>query len=133
MFKRNFTFYLKEETFLLLKEFVKKRYGSYYGYLSKTIEEAILHYLKNPPKSLEEEIEELKKENEFLRNEIERLKHSFSSFSFKKVELLREQVKELKTKVVDTQVSNKNDNLPSFLKDNPWVEILQNRVKEKHI
>jgi hypothetical protein len=133
MFKKNFTFYLKEETFLLLKEFVKKRYGSYYGNISKTIEEAILHYLKNPPKSLEEEIEELKKENEFLRNEIERLKHSFSSFSFKKVVQLREQVKELKTKVVDTQVSNNDDNLPSFLKGNPWVEILKNRVKEKHI
>jgi archaellum component FlaC len=128
MFKKNFTFYLKEETFLLLKEFVIKRYGSYYGNISKTIEEAILHYLKNPPKSLEEEIEELKKENEFLRNEIERLKHSLSSFSFKKVEQLRERVKELK---INETVSNKNDNLPSFLKDNPWVEILKNRTKER--
>jgi cell division septum initiation protein DivIVA len=106
---------------------------------SKTIEEAIQNYMKNPPKSLEEEIEELKKENEFLRNEIEKLKHNFSSLSIietkKKAEQIREQVKELKTKIVDTQVSNiKNDSLPSFLKDNPWVTILQNRIKEeKHI
>jgi predicted RNase H-like nuclease (RuvC/YqgF family) len=108
MFKKNFTFYLKEETYLLLREFVMKRYGSHYGYLSKIIEEAILHYLENPPRTLEEEVEELKKENEFLRNEIEKLKNSFSSFSIieskKKAEQLREQVKELKTKVVNTQV-----------------------------
>jgi predicted RNase H-like nuclease (RuvC/YqgF family) len=135
MFKKNFTFYLKEETYLLLKDFVKKRYGFYYGNISKTIEEAIIHYIENPPKSLEEQFEELRKENEFLRNEIEKLKNSFSSFSIieskKKAEQLREQVKELKTKVVDT--NKQNDNLPSFLKDNPWVSILKKRIEEEKV
>jgi cell division protein FtsB len=74
MEKRIFSIYIKRETIFKLKDFVKERYGSHYGNLSKTIEEAILYYLKNPPKTIEEEYEELKNQLEELRKENEALK-----------------------------------------------------------
>jgi cell division protein FtsB len=162
MEKRIFSIYIKRETIFKLKDFVKERYGSHYGYVSKTIEEAILYYMKNPPKTIEEEYEELKnqlenlkKENEVLKSEIKKLMDNpnFKLFeeyskSRKEIEELEREVEILKQKEKETEnkyephfikkkdqnnEENKNNDLPSFLKNNPWIEILKKRSKEKNV
>jgi chromosome segregation ATPase len=162
MEKRIFSIYIKRETIFKLKDFVKERYGSHYGYVSKTIEEAILYYMKNPPKTIEEEYEELKnqmeilkKENENLKQEIQKLMNNpnFKIFeeyhkAKQEIEELEREVEILKQKEKETEnkyephfikkkdqnnEENKNNDLPSFLKNNPWIEILKKRSKEKNV
>jgi predicted RNase H-like nuclease (RuvC/YqgF family) len=158
-FKKPYSFSLSRETINTLKEFVRKRYKTTYGNLSRTIEEAILYYIKNPPPSPEEEIsilknqlEEIKKENENLKIQLEKLmnnpKVKFFENSKEQLESIQKEISELKSKIFETEskyeprfikkdqaINNKdqNDNLPSFLKNNPWISILANRKKEKNV
>jgi prefoldin subunit 5 len=162
MEKRIFSIYIKRETIFKLKDFVKERYGSHYGYVSKTIEEAILYYMKNPPKTIEEEYEELKnqmeklkKENEALKQELQKLMNNPNFKIFEEYHKAKEEIEELereveilKQKEKETESKyephfikkkdqnneeNKNNDLPSFLKNNPWIEILKKRSKEKNV
>jgi len=155
-FKKPYSISLKRETINAIKEFVRKKYGSYYGYISRTIEEAILYYLKNPPKTIEEQYEELKKENEALKEELQKLMNNpnFKIFEEyhkakeeleelqKEVDFLKAKINETENKIEDQTIKenvlqakqieeNKNNDLPSFLKGNPWIDILKKRSKEK--
>jgi predicted RNase H-like nuclease (RuvC/YqgF family) len=156
-FKKPYSFSLSRETINTLKEFVRKRYKTTYGNLSRTIEEAILYYIKNPPPSPEEEIsilknqlEEIKRENENLKIQLEKLmnnpKVKFFENSKEQLESIQKEILELKAKIfetenkyqpkeqaIDNKDQNKNNDLPSFLKDNPWVDILKRRTKEKDL
>jgi chromosome segregation ATPase len=168
-FKKPYSFSLSRETINTLKEFVRKRYKTTYGNLSRTIEEAILYYIKNPPKTIEEEyeelknqLEEIKRENEALKQQLEKLmsnpKVKFFENSKEQLENIQKEISELKSIIFETenkyqpkdnkdqdqnnkdQNQNKkfgaapnNNDLPSFLKDNPWVDILKRRTKEKDL
>jgi predicted RNase H-like nuclease (RuvC/YqgF family) len=164
-FKKTYSFYLQRKVFDNLRDFIRKKFGTHYGYMSRVVEEAIIYYLQNPPKSLEEEYEELKnqmenlkKENENLKQEIQKLMNNpnFKIFeeyhkAKREIEELEREVEILKQKEKETenhfeprfikkdQDQNKkldtvpNNNLPSFLKDNPWIDILKKRKKEESI
>jgi hypothetical protein len=120
------TFSLKLETYLLLKEFVRRRYGSCLGHLSETVEEAILYYISHPTKTYNE----LLIENIELRKELSKLK---GEEYFSLPELPKKELVEVKREVVPPlqlrkeESKNVNVNLPSYLQNNPWVDILKER------
>jgi ElaB/YqjD/DUF883 family membrane-anchored ribosome-binding protein len=154
-FKKICSFSLKREIYYALKDFLKEH--ETYRSMSHVVEMALEIFLKNPPKTNEEMIKELLKEVEELRKENEKLKqsHAFDPDYMRELleakretEELKKEIDELKTKIgkaeekyepkifkKDQDQNKKSDaasdkNLPSFLKDNPWVSILKERVKD---
>jgi len=127
--RKRIDFYLDFETYQLFINFLIKKYGSKDFVLAKEIRNAILFYIKNNENSFFNEIENLKNEIKKLKNEIEFLKNKkiienngkekiendFKIIPFNKEEIKKEnnfKIKEI-------------NNMPSFLKDNPWIEILK--------
>jgi len=95
------------------KEYCKER-GIIFG---KFIVDALDYYMNKDKDPLLKEMEFLRNEVEFLRNEIFDIKNFLKSsritFEEKKI-------------TIEKEVKNK-ENLPSFLKDNPWVKILSKK------
>jgi hypothetical protein len=91
------------------KEYCKER-GIVFG---KFIVDALDYYMNKDKDPLLKEMEFLRNEVEFLRNEIFDIKNFLKSsritFEEKKITI------------------EKEENLPSFLKDNPWVRILSKK------
>jgi len=97
------------------KEYCKER-GIIFG---KFIVDALDYYMNKDRDPILKEMEFLRNEVEFLRNEIFDMKNFLKSsritFEEKKITI------------------EKEENLPSFLKDNPWVRILSKKGRERRI
>ena len=195
--RKIFAISINRDIYFKLHDFLRNKYGSTYGYISKTIEEAIIFYMQNY-KSEKEKIEELnkklnelEKENQYLKIEISKINAPYTNNIDKKglekenkslkgnannsffgkndilnskyvrkeeieeakkiIENLKKELKECKIRIEQIEKykpipihdnfiskineketkNNGEDKLPSFLKGNPWLDILKNKGKEK--
>jgi uncharacterized protein YaaN involved in tellurite resistance len=76
-----------------------------------------------------QEIEELEREVEILKAKEKEIENHFEpKFIKKEDQAIKENV--LQVKQIE---EDKNNDLPSFLKNNPWIDILKKRSKEKNV
>ncbi|MEO0145172.1 MAG: hypothetical protein ABIL45_09640 [candidate division WOR-3 bacterium] len=154
--KKDIHITLKRETYYALKEYIRnnnlgKKNNSF------LIEKALCIFLgieENKDQKIFNEVELLKKEVENLKSQIIKIdqeyikKNDLLNLKYD-IQLLRREISLINEslenkinrkisineipKIENNGSENKieNNKLPSFLKGNPWVEILQKRTKEK--
>jgi TolA-binding protein len=124
--KKRINFYINKEVYKKFLNFLIKKYGSKSFILSREIENAILFYINSINKNNDnQKIIKLEKEIIDLKNEIEKLK----KLKENKISINKEEIKKennFKINSLAKEINNEMNNIPSFLKNNPWIEILQN-------
>ncbi len=90
--------------------------------------------LKSEEKIESFEIKEIKEEFEILKKRLFNLEETIQSL-INEIKILKNQSKPIiETKISKGEIiSPPSANIPSFLKDNPWIEILAKRGKEEKI
>jgi len=122
MRRASITIALPPHTLEKFKKYLAKKYGYIKkGMVGEEVAKALEYWMNAGPENIEIPKEEFEDKNfKALLNEIRELRKEVASL---KVLQIPKEIPIEKTKVVH----NSNFELPSFLKDNPWVEILSSK------
>jgi hypothetical protein len=125
MRRTSITIALPPYTLEKFKKYLAKKYGYIKkGMVGEEVAKALEYWMNAGPEAENIEINETEDKNfKVLLNEIRELRNEIASL--KVIQFGTNKINETieKTKVMH----NSNFELPSFLKDNPWVEILSSR------
>ena len=126
MRRTSITIALPPSTLEKFKKYLAKKYGFIKkGMVGEEVAKALEYWMNAGPENIEIPKEEFEIDKNFkaLLNEIRELRNEIASLKIIQIPKEIPDIHMEKAKIIN----NSNFKLPSFLKDNPWVEILSSK------